>query len=242
MGKTYHKRGEKVHGLNVEEHPLYTTWANMKDRCNNPKAPSYVNYGARGIGYCDQWEHFKNFAIDMGMKPSPKHSLERVDNDKGYSPENCVWATQTEQCINRRKFQNNSTGHTGVKLKKSTGRFKAVFDFEGVRYSVGGTFETAEEAAMKRKEVLQLFQYDKGAALELCVRLSRSDSTTGVRGVSRHADGRGFTARVTDENKKRIYLGYFTSIKLAAEAIEHYKLTGEKVDKENKTWKRNSKN
>ena len=240
MSKTYHKRGELVHGYKVRTHPLYSTWADMKSRCNNENDPNYYNYGGRGIGHCDSWSHFKNFAIDMGFKPTSQHTLERLDNEKGYSPDNCTWATRTEQCLNRRTFKTNSTGKTGVIMCKS-GRYKARFDYGGERYNISGTFETVDEAYTARLEVMQVFEHDPDRAKMMCERTHRFDSTTGVRGVSRHADGSGFTARVADKDKKRIYLGYFKSINEASKAIEHYKLTGEKIKKENKTWKTHNK-
>lgn len=96
-----------VDGKPVGEHPLYVTWFNMIDRCTNPNAPGYKRYGARGIHVCHRWqlpngEGLSNFAHDMGPKPSPNHSIERVDNADGYGPGNCTWATVKTQARNRR--------------------------------------------------------------------------------------------------------------------------------------------
>lgn len=88
-----------------ERHPLYATWLGMRERCNNPGHRRYSHYGARGIRVCSRWDHFPNFAVDMGPKPSPKHTLERKENDDHYEPNNCRWATQKEQCSNKRNVR-----------------------------------------------------------------------------------------------------------------------------------------
>jgi hypothetical protein len=87
--------------------PEYYIWSSMRQRCSNPKTQSYKYYGARGIKVCDRWEHsFENFLSDMGPRPDGL-TLERNDNDRGYSPDNCCWATHSRQSKNRRPWKKN---------------------------------------------------------------------------------------------------------------------------------------
>lgn len=84
--------------------PTYTSWNSMINRCTNRKHTSYKNYGARGIQVCDRWlGSFDNFLSDMGERPKGK-SLDRIDVNKGYEPNNCKWSTRKEQ---QRNMRNN---------------------------------------------------------------------------------------------------------------------------------------
>lgn len=82
----------------------YRVWQNMLNRCRNSNLPGYRHYGGRGIEVCPRWLKFENFLADVGVRPSPQHSLDRRNVDLGYSKENCRWATATEQVNNRRKI------------------------------------------------------------------------------------------------------------------------------------------
>lgn len=83
--------------------PEYRSWASMISRCEDPRQRSFTSYGARGIRVCRPWRRsFLRFLADMGPRPSPGHSLDRINNARGYSASNCRWATAREQVLNRR--------------------------------------------------------------------------------------------------------------------------------------------
>lgn len=82
--------------------PEYRAWRHMINRCTNPKVPCYERYGGRGIGVCERWRHdFAAFLTDVGPRPSPDHTLGRIDNDGNYEPGNVRWETWSEQSRNR---------------------------------------------------------------------------------------------------------------------------------------------
>jgi len=98
--------------------PEYHVWQNMKRRCLDKGNASYPDYGGRGITVCKRWvDDFAAFLGDVGPRPSPKHTLERRNNNRGYSPSNCMWATREEQYHNRRTPK-NAIVVEGVPLKQ----------------------------------------------------------------------------------------------------------------------------
>lgn len=94
-----------VHGFasRKDRPPEYEVWRAMRRRCRNKKCEDYPLYGGRGIDICARWESFSTFYADMGSRPSPIHSIDRVDVNGWYSPDNCRWATPVEQRRNQRR-------------------------------------------------------------------------------------------------------------------------------------------
>src|SRR5215831_1055163 len=91
-------RARRTHGNT----PEYRCWHAMVGRCTRPSHPNWRYYGGRGITVCERWLSFDNFLTDMGKRPSMAHSIDRADNNRGYEPGNCQWATKAEQMTNRR--------------------------------------------------------------------------------------------------------------------------------------------
>lgn len=108
---------------------VYRTWASMKDRCTNPRAAHWGRYGGRGITVCAEWaESFEKFYADVGEPPTPKHTLDRIDNDRGYEPNNVRWATRKEQ-------SNNLSSNTWVEYDGKRMTWAQWAEHLGIKYN-----------------------------------------------------------------------------------------------------------
>jgi len=124
----------------------------MLDRCNNPSNEYYKNYGGRGISVCKEWtddrKSFFEWALNNGY--TEVLTLERINNDKEYSPSNCTWKTRSEQMMNTRRIKsNNTSGHRGVSKCKQTGKFASYVNVNNKRV-FHKRFDTLIEAAVAR--------------------------------------------------------------------------------------------
>jgi hypothetical protein len=130
--------------------PEYKVWQGVIQRCTNNNRDRADRYVRRGITVCDRWLHsFSDFLEDMGPRPSDKHTIERVNNNKEYSPENCVWASRFVQVHNQEIRAVNTSGVSGVSAAK--GKWAAYVKIWYVKVSLG-TFDTIEEAAAARQQ------------------------------------------------------------------------------------------
>lgn len=166
-----HIRSTHGHARKGKTSAEYTSWAGMIDRCYRAASKKFHHYGGRGIRVCDRWHSsFENFLADMGPKPSPKHSLDRIDVNGNYEPGNCRWATQSQQMRNSRVTRmvtvNGETkpaadwgDETGIKYKTIVDRIDhgiapevaVAFERYGMldrkRYEHNGESKTLEEWA-----------------------------------------------------------------------------------------------
>jgi hypothetical protein len=148
-------RGE-AHGLSRSSDGRLTkewsTWQGMKQRCHNEKDIRFADYGGRGIKVCARWnDSFEAFLEDMGPPPSPKHSIDRIDVNGDYSPENCRWATPLEQGRNTRRNVMVSLGGRMVSLSEACEKLDLPYGTISMRILRGWTAERALSEPLRRR-------------------------------------------------------------------------------------------
>lgn len=157
------KHGEARQGKRSRE---YLAWEEMWRRVRGTAGQdSKAYYTDRGITVCDRWRHFENFLADMGRKPSPDFTLDRIDNDRGYEMANCRWATRQMQATNKRRLKTTSTASRffGVVWRKDTKKWQAQITVAGKRRHLGAF--KSEEAAAHAYDAVAREHYGKYAQL-----------------------------------------------------------------------------
>lgn len=144
-----HNPGNRTHGKSRT--PEHSVWCGMRKRCTNPNEANFKHYGGRGISVDPAWDSFEQFLSDMGPRPTPKHSIERVDVNGDYTSSNCVWATQTTQTRNSRRQRNNTSGVRGVGFNKKLSKWTAQISLNKQPMHLG-VFTTKEEAVKARQK------------------------------------------------------------------------------------------
>ena len=135
------------HGLATNK--FYNTWHKMIDRCNNPKSVGFKHYGSRGITVCEEWLDVRNFVAWADTTYIEGTSLDRIDNDKGYSPDNCRWADREVQAVNRGMFKNNTSGYVGVASNKRSNKYTSYIRVNSKGVHIG-SYLTIEDAVLAR--------------------------------------------------------------------------------------------
>ncbi len=138
-----------THGL--KSNRFYATWNNIFKRCTNPKNKAYKDYGGRGITVCEEWLDVRNF-IAWAESTYPNiegYTLDRIDNDKGYNPDNCRWADRITQVLNRRIMKNNTSGYVGIYWHKRGKKWRASISVNNKLIYLG-LFPTVQEAVLAR--------------------------------------------------------------------------------------------
>lgn len=148
-GRTVLKKANTKHGLS--QHPLYDAWQTMVSRCHNPSDKDWDNYGGRGIHVCERWRDVRNYIEDLKERPQG-FTLDRIDVNKGYSPENCRWADTRQQGLNTRFNREIPNIYPDGK------KWKALFQWKGRGYYVG-MYETVEEAKLALENKLMEVGY-----------------------------------------------------------------------------------
>lgn len=145
--KAKEPRKTQKHGMSKT--PEYRSWSSMINRCTSDTSSNYKNYKGRSITVCERWLIFSNFLEDMGKRPD-QMSIDRIDNEKGYSPENCRWSTRSEQGKNKRSYKTTITIGNETKTIKEWGKYPDTVGSATILRRIIAGF-TPEEAVFNRR-------------------------------------------------------------------------------------------
>ncbi len=147
----------RKNALKHSYHPLYSTWAGIKQRCYNSNSPQYKDYGGRGIKICDEWAKdfvaFRDWAEVNGWFQGCCLEIEREDNNGSYNPHNCKWVTHRENSLNKRRLRStNNSGYEGVsKDSRNKNKYRARICVNGSGFHIG-TYSSPEQAVTVRND------------------------------------------------------------------------------------------
>lgn len=159
LQKDMMREKQTKHNLYCQNKDVFSVWSSMRQRCFNPNSKDYCNYGGRGIKVCSRWSDnkngFENFYWDMGPRPEG-HSIDRIDNDGDYCPENCRWADRSTQNKNRRRSKNATSKFFGVYWKKSANSWAVQIQAKYI-----GLFKKEKEAALAYDNAARELGYEE---------------------------------------------------------------------------------
>ncbi len=168
-------QSNSTHGMSNSHE--FAIWSGMIQRCTNPLNKAFKNYGGRGINVCDRWKSsYENFFSDMGRRPGPNYSIERVDNDRGYEPSNCIWATASQQAKNRRN--GSARGEQAKHSKLTEGAVLEIRCSDLTNAELGRKFGVTRSAIYNVRNGLS-WAHQKADALELNKEIDRLTKVDG---------------------------------------------------------------